>query len=493
MPDRRPLTVRSPALKLALLPICMAVAYCHMNLSQHVIEPASFFAFGSREPFIYRILLPAIFQLLPASFQSCRTHLPFPLEHCQDAAALVVDWLALVFSCVILLRAFRIIAAHDGPHLRQPALVVPLFLWIVIFEYVLVVNGSMYYPYDFLQLLFFASAVWVGVSPRRAYWLLPLLAFVGALNKEDAIFLPVTAGIFAYWVGRLHRGMLVSIGIAVIAVVAAKYASLLYVRDILGLPPFAPSLFEYHLAYNLHQVINPVSWLSWMCIFGGGVFMLTLPLPRINRLKLLVLVIFLAYLPVVFTVGESREIRLFGPLICAVLLPLMLTINALLFDATDAPAPSAAEASRRSGHPLLLRLGGAIVAVALAVVAFRLFLLHNGVALGAGAAAVPGAYQHLLSCEGTRIHSCKTRDGTLYACLYTNDSQDRMELSDIRLWNYGADDTLLGERNIDAQYEVPPGRTVIFQFHNPAQHATHGLLCTLDPREASVARWFDAM
>jgi len=486
---------RSPSLLLAILVICMTVAFCHLSLSAQVVEPVSFYTFGAREPFIYRILLPAVFSLLPVNLLTCRTPLPFPLEHCLDVAALGVDWLALVFSCFILAHAFRILVSHDQSRLRQPALVVPLFLWMVIFDYVLVMNRSMYYPFDFLQLLFFSSAVWVGVSARKGYWYLPLLAFVSALNKEDAIFLPLTAGLFAYWVGELHRRMLVSIGLGCVAVLLAKYVSLQFVRQGLGLAVSAPTLYENHLSYNLQQLMNPLAWCSWMSIFGGAAFILALPLRRIARLKLVIAGIVLAYLPVVFAVGEAREIRLFGPLICAVLLPVMLAVDSLLFEASDARAAATAPGLRQAASTsTMLRLGGAIIGLALAAVAVKHFLKHSATEAGASHSwlSVPGVYQDLLSCEGTRIHSCRTGDGVTYDCLFSNDYAASIELSDIKIWNYDASNNFISDRNIDTHFEIPPGRTVLFRFHTTDENVRHGRLCRVDPQRAAVEHWADA-
>jgi len=474
------------ALLLALPLICLTVAFCHLSLSLHEIEPATFYSFGAREPYIYRILLPALGALLPAHTLAHDTHLTFPLEHGADVVALCVDWLALTFACVLMAASFRRIAAGDAAHLRQPGLVVPVFLWMVIFDYILVPNNSMYYPYDFPQLLFFAGAVWLGVSGRGGYWGVALLTFIGALNKEDALFVPVIAAIYAAWVGKFNARLLWSMLAAAAAVVLAKYMGLLFVRDLIKLPAASPTLYENHLAYNLHQLINPIAWFAWLGVFGGGAFVLAMPLARINRLKIAVVGLMLAYIPVILVMGESRELRLMGPLIGPVILPVMLTVDALL----NGNRNKATAVSRLT----LPRLATVAIGVGLTVFAARSLLPRAGIRSASGAAALASqrAYQDLLGCESTQIHSCKTADGQDYDCLFTNLSQTRIELSEIRIWNYDANNVLTHQQPIDTQFAIPPGRTAHFEFHDVDDGAVHGRLCRVDPESVVGGQWSDA-
>jgi hypothetical protein len=490
---------RHTALLLVLPLICLTVAFCHLTLSGHEIEPTTFYLLQAREPYIYRILLPTLAMLLPRHTLAHGTHLPFPLEHGADAMALCVDWLALTFACVLMAASFRRIAAGAAAHLRQPGLVVPVFIWMVIFDYILVPNNSMYYPYDFPQLLFFAGAVWLGVSGRGGYWGLPLLAFIGALNKEDALFVPVIAAIYAAWVGRLNARLVWSILAAGAAVVLAKYVGLVVVRHLVKLPAGSPTLFENHLAYNLHQLMNPIAWFAWLGVFGGGLFILAMPLARINRLKIAVIGLMLAYIPVILVIGESRELRLMGALICPVILPVLLTLDALLYEdrgkalAASSVAPLRLAPGRVAA--VAAGVGVAVVAVVLAAkFGIRALTPHPGIQAGSGAVALapPHAYQDLQGCESTQIHSCKTADGQDYDCLFTNLSQARIELSEIRIWNYDANHVLIHQQPTDTQFAIAPGQTAHFEFHDVDGNAVHGRLCRVDPESVVGRQWSDA-
>jgi len=493
--DRSGVTFRALTLHSTLLLICMTVAFCHLGLSLHELEPVTYYSFGAREPFIYRILIPALFRLLPINLTTCSTHLRFPIEHCADVAALVVDWLALALACVVLAAAFRAIAAHASCHLKQPALVIPVFVWMVIFDYILVPNAAMYYPYDFLQLFFFAIAVWLGVSARGGYWCLPLLAFIGAFNKEDAIFIPLTAAIYSVLVRKLDRRMILSVAAAAVAVFLAKYVSLMYVRQVIKLPALNPTLYENHLLFNLHQVLNPIAWLGWLSAFGGGAILMALPLRRTGRLKVFVLSLIAAWVPVVFLVGESREVRLLGPLICPMLLPVMVTLEELLYGSVGI-AGAAASSAEQPVPTRLFRLPLAAAAMGIVVILIGIQFFLHPVGIGSGKRASPVAarvgYRDLLSCEGARIHGCKTADGQAYDCLFTNDSQSRIEISDTKVWNYDTSNMLLERKEVDTQFAMPPGRTVHFEFHNSDKNAVHGRLCGRDPISAANIEWFDA-
>ena len=188
------------------------------------------------------------------------------------------------------------------------------------------------------------------------------------------------------------------------------------------------------------------------------------------------------------------RVKLFGPLICAVLLPVMLAVDTLLFETSQAAATTAPAQRQRAWGPRMLRIGGAIIGVALAVVAGRQYLKHPGTEAGAshGSDSVPGVYADLLSCEGTQIHSCRTSDGVTYDCLFSNHSAAGFQLSDIKIWNYDARNNLINQRNSDSQYEVPPGRTAAFQFRRTGEDVRHGRLCRVDPQSAAVERWVDA-
>src|SRR5208337_1406420 len=131
--------------------LCISIAFCHLS-EYRMIEPVDFYTFNAKEPFIYRIFLPVLFSKFDFVLGSCSTKLNFPIGSCADLTALFVDALSLMISCVIVLHVFRKLPSGDIISFHRPELVVPLFLWMVIFTYLIVPNRSIYYPYDFTEL-----------------------------------------------------------------------------------------------------------------------------------------------------------------------------------------------------------------------------------------------------------------------------------------------------------------------------------------------------
>jgi hypothetical protein len=316
--------------------ICMTIAFCHLSLSLHAIEPTVFYSFGARQPFLYRVLIPAVFSLLPINYSLCKTGLKFPVSNCADLTALCLDWLALVFACVALISSFRILSSNERTPFHRPELIVPVFLWMVIFDYMLVPNWSAYYPYDFLQLFFFSVAVWIGASRRGGFWAMPLLTFLSALNKEDAVFLPLVGALYASSAGKFDRKVIVATFVSFLLVVAAKYVSIAYVNSIVeSLSPARPELFELHLFDNLRQALNPVAWLSWLSMFGGSLFFLPMLSPRYRYIRFAVIALLLSWITIMFIVGMMRQLRLMGPMIFPMVLPMMLIIDTYLYGNRD--------------------------------------------------------------------------------------------------------------------------------------------------------------
>lgn len=307
--------------------ICITIAFCHLSEAR-MVEPNDFYTFNAREPFIYRIFLPMLFSSF--HFGSCSTKLNFPIGSCADLAALCVDGFSLIISSFIVLRVFRTIPSGSTIEFHRPELVVPLFLWMVIFTYLLVPNRSIYYPYDFTELMFFSIGVYLSMTGKSGVYILPILTFVSSLNKETSLFLPIIYAVYAGYTRKLTKASFVSVSVSVLAVFVGKYVSIYYVANVLGKNTF-PSIFENQFLYNIMQLSNPLAWLAWLSAFGGCGLFLAIPRIGYSRLNMIVGALILLWAFIVFFVGISRGMRLFGFLIFPVLLPIMLQIEEFLY------------------------------------------------------------------------------------------------------------------------------------------------------------------
>lgn len=313
-----------------LVIVCARLCFAHIS-EQHMVAPADFFGLRTPGPFAYRVLLPALFHGAWIVAPGCRTHLNPPISACVDLTSLVIDTVALLGASVLIRAAFLRLRARGWP-VRLPALAVALFGWTVIFNYLLVPNRSIYYPYDFPELFFMALAAWLGTRGGRWVWAVPPLAFVAALNKETALFLPGVYAVYALAADRLTRRSVVILLASLPLPALAKALSAWWLLDVMNHrvigPP--PVLFEDQLAYNLHQLANPLAWLAWAGAWGGAAFVAPTRAGLRTPVGRAVLLLVLAWLAVVAVVGISREIRLLGFLAIPLLLPLMRVVEELL-------------------------------------------------------------------------------------------------------------------------------------------------------------------
>ena len=156
------------------------------------------------------------------------------------------------------------------------------------------------------------------------------LTFVAAFNKETAVFIPISAVVFAFYMRRVDRRLIACSALAVIATLLAKPLSVAFIEQRLG--STAPAkVFERHLSENLGQLANPVTWLAWGSAMGGALLALLL-LPSLDahvlKLRRIVVSTIVAWFGVIMAVGVVREMRLLAPLIPVV----ALTVTTLLWD-----------------------------------------------------------------------------------------------------------------------------------------------------------------
>lgn len=311
--------------------LCTSIAFCHLSESR-TLDPDQYYNFGAHEPFVYRIFLPLIFSGFSFVSKGCSTQLNFPIASCADLTALCVDSISLMITCALTFLSFKAIALKPEFQLRRPGLVIPVLLWMVVFNYVAVPNRSIYYPYDFPELMFFAGGAYLGTLETRGKYFLPLLTFISGLNKETALFLPFVYVIFVVVSGRLDRSQKISVALAVVAAILAKYFGFYYVISVVKAGAIlSPKVYEQHFMHNLQQMLNPLAWLSWASAFGGAWILVFQRWNKMRVVNLLIIAIVLAWLAIVFVVGIAREIRLFGFLIFPLLVPIMLKIEQFLF------------------------------------------------------------------------------------------------------------------------------------------------------------------
>ena len=173
-------------LALAIL-VSLNVAWAHQTILLQALPLHPYYENGFEPPFEHRTLL----RILYFALFGARIHeigMNAPLASSAQVFQLAVDTICLFLTCLCMMRIARKVwpLAEDATIACTSA---TFLLLIVVFGYFFVPNKPFFYPYDFLELLIFASFVALALSGCRwADALSILLLAAGALNKETAIF-----------------------------------------------------------------------------------------------------------------------------------------------------------------------------------------------------------------------------------------------------------------------------------------------------------------
>ena len=273
---------------------------------------------GSGGPFAYR-MLPAllwkagVWVFGPISHRFSRFHFPNlnkPLSSSEDWFMVLLTFAAMLGTLLIARRLLRLIDGRPG------------FEWMALgmgyaayFDTVLVLNRNLFYPYDVSATFFFMLLVYFAYKGRP-------VAFSGALllamlNKETAIMaVPV---FFLLWHGRRRWQALTATcaGMAALAI-GVRLAQWAYIRHICS---SCHEMAQNQLHENLHQLPNPLFWLSESSVFGFAyvaaiIFWRDIP----RRLRITGLVVYGIWLAGMMVVGVMREVRIFSELSALLLL-----------------------------------------------------------------------------------------------------------------------------------------------------------------------------
>lgn len=167
----------------------MAIYYfvrAHVAIPTHYLKMSAYLGGTERLPF-QRRLLPVLLlnELL-------RIHLPSWLTHGSNGFLtspvlfylFVIDLAAFAAATYFCIRLYYKAAAGSP---RFGLLVLPIFLYVVSWTYIIHSEANYYYPYDMLSLAFFTAGLYFIYTER----FLPLLAvmLVGTFNRETTLFL----------------------------------------------------------------------------------------------------------------------------------------------------------------------------------------------------------------------------------------------------------------------------------------------------------------
>jgi hypothetical protein len=214
----------------------------------------------------------------------------------------------------------------------------------------MVPNRALFYPYDFPDLCFAAAIFFLCIRlEERQEYFLPLAVFIGTLNKETSIFyIGLYVAIRAVTEGANWARVSTVVMLSGVSFIAARSIVMWLVKTLgAGLPTHSVQ-YEFHLAYTLEQLKNPLFVFAMLNVCSYlyiGVFLIRRKLERVDYL---ILVMVAGWAAIMAVVGIVRELRIFVPasLMMFVILARHLEAVRHLFTFEAAPDP---------GKPLTLR------------------------------------------------------------------------------------------------------------------------------------------
>ncbi len=282
---------------------------------------------GRGGPFAYR-MLPAllwkavVFLLSPVRDRFPGLHMPYlnpPFTSDEAWFVTLLTFAGMFGTLIVARRLLRCIDSRWG------------FEWMALgmgyaayFDTILVLNRNLYYPYDIAALFFFTLLVYLAFRGRPIVFTLVLIPAV--INKETAVM-----AVFVYLglqYGRPLRHLIpmcAGMGAVALAVRLVQRAHILHIcSECIG-------TVQNQLTNNLHQLTNPLFWLSELSVFGfayvGAIlFWRFVPI----HVRVMAVAVYALWIGAMSFSGILREVRIFSELSALVLLVVALGVHGWL-------------------------------------------------------------------------------------------------------------------------------------------------------------------
>jgi hypothetical protein len=243
-----------------------------------------------------------------------------PFTSDEDWFVLLLTFAAMLGTLLVARHLLRSINAHRG------------FEWMALgmgyaayFDTMLVLNRNLYYPYDIAALFFFTLLVYLAYQGRSiAFTLVLIPAFVNKETAAMAIFI-----FFGLQYGRRSVVQLLSICTGMGAlVIAIRLAQRVYIHHLCS---SCGAMAQNQIAENIHQLFNPLFWISGSAVFGFGYVAAILVWRFVPwGVRATSIGIFALWSAAMIVTGILREVRIFSELSAVVLLVVGLGVRGWL-------------------------------------------------------------------------------------------------------------------------------------------------------------------
>jgi hypothetical protein len=297
----------------SLVLVCLNLSWQHQTILIQMVPVRDYYDFGAREPFIYRILPALLYRAVTLG----RGEIPFglnePLSSSFTAFQFLLDTVCLLVSFVCMTKIVRAVKP-DMPPATALLFSFGSFLAIVIFGFFMVPNRALFYPYDFPDLCFASLIFYLCIRLKgRSEYLLPVVIFLGTMNKETAPFYGALYLIYHIADKQNRRRTFAVWALVAVAFIAAR-ALVGGLVDVLALHRAGGGVqYEMHIAYTLEQLRNPLFFFAMLNIFSYLYIPLIALRKRLDAVDVLILCLIGVWVVVMATVGIVRELRIFVP------------------------------------------------------------------------------------------------------------------------------------------------------------------------------------
>lgn len=294
--------------------VTLNLAWEHQTILIQMVHLKAYYHLAAQEPFVYRILPALVYYALAPGHRDILTGMNEPFDSTASIFQLVMDAACLSATLFFMWKIVRALNPAAGPG-GSFAFAALCWLIIVIFGYYMVPNRALFYPYDFPD-LFFAAAIFflcIRLEGRQEY-LLAVAVFIATLNKETAIFyVGLYVALRAANPSANWTRVTTVIMSCACAFVAARSLVMWLVRVLGAGLPTHNMQYEFHLAYTVEQLKNPLfvfAMLNVCSYLYVGVYLVR---KRLERVDYLILMMVIGWAGIMSVVGIVRELRIFVP------------------------------------------------------------------------------------------------------------------------------------------------------------------------------------
>jgi hypothetical protein len=292
---------------LVTVAISFHFALSYLRLTTPMLQLEPYLHMQVETPFRYRILPVFLYRAFVWGTAHLHIHLPSlnpPVDSPDNWFMMLLAAASMIGSVYFTVRAIERITGTSR------------YLWMALaqilcayFDYTLVLNRNLFYPYDLPALFFFSALTYFAVTGD--YWLFTLTFIPAELTKETAVM-----GILIFFLLQIKRDNWQRV-VAYCVFLGLLFAGIKYLlyRELYRPCVHCAGLAQDQLRSNLMQSLNPLFWISILSLFAYLWIALVFLWPWISRrLKYTFCVTAAAWLLIMLGAGILREIRIFSEL-----------------------------------------------------------------------------------------------------------------------------------------------------------------------------------